>query len=144
MGFKGPMFAPSASGDIYLVKAIVGENFAHDIFFLDDDLKDPNMPSSIKEVAARIKEKYGVEVTSAHCMGWEALYCLTQAIEAAQSLDPTVVAKTWEKMKKIDTLYGAGKMGGLKDFGINHVVMKPRPVTCLDKGKVKFLKFIEP
>ena len=35
-------------------------------------------------------------------------------------------------------------MGGLKDFGINHVVMKPRPITRLENGKVKFIKFITP
>ncbi len=35
-------------------------------------------------------------------------------------------------------------MGGLKDFGINHVVMKPRPLARLKKGEVEFVKFITP
>ncbi|MBW1700737.1 MAG: ABC transporter substrate-binding protein [Deltaproteobacteria bacterium] len=142
--FNGPMFAPSTTGDIYFIQKMVGKDFAHDIFFLDPDLKSPEMPSVIKEIGKRVRDKYGVELTSSHCLGWEVLRCLVQAIEAAQSLDPTVVAQTWENMKNIQTLYGKGKMGGLKDFGINHVVMKPRPLARLKKGEVEFVKFITP
>jgi branched-chain amino acid transport system substrate-binding protein len=144
LGFKGPMFAPSATGDIYLVRAMVGEEFAHDVFFLDVDLKSAQMPPVIREIGKRAKNKYGATLTSGHCFGWEAFLCLTQAIEFAQSLDPTMVARSWEKMKSIDTLYGPATMGGLQDFGINHIVMKPRPITGLDHGSVKFIKFIMP
>ena len=144
LGFTGPMFAPSATGDIYLVRDIVGRDFAYDIFFLDEDTKSPKMPSVIKEARQRVLDKYGVELTSAHGYAWEALWCMAQAIEAAQSLDPTVVAGTWENMKSIETMYGKGTMSGLKDFGINHVIMKPRPLTRLEKGEVEFVKPITP
>jgi len=144
LGFTGPMFAPSATGNIYLIPKLVGKDFSHDIFFLDADLKSPKMPPVIKEARRRVLDKYGVELTFGHGAGWEALWCLVQAIEAAQSLDTTIVAKTWENMKNIETLYGRGSMGGMKDFGINHVVMKPRPLTRLENGAVKFIKFITP
>lgn len=144
LGFTGPMFAPSATGDIYFIQALVSKDSAHDIFFLDADLKSPKMPSVVKEARQRVLDKYGVELTFGHAAGWEALWCMAQAIEAAQSLDPTVVAGTWENMKSIETLYGKGRMGGLEDFGINHIVMKPRPLTRLENGEVAFVKFITP
>ncbi|MGD2124817.1 MAG: ABC transporter substrate-binding protein [Desulfobacteraceae bacterium] len=142
--FNGPMFAPSATGDIYLVNMLIGKAASHDVFFLDSDLKSSQMPPLIGVLRKRISDKYSLALGSDHCFGWEALWCLTQAIEAAQSLDTTMIAKTWENMKNIDTLYGKGTMGGLKEFGINHVVMKPRPITRLENGKVEFVKFITP
>jgi hypothetical protein len=33
-------------------------------------------------------------------------------------------------------------MGGLDTFGINHVIIKPVPVTRLKNGEVEFVKFI--
>lgn len=144
LGFKGPMFAPSATGNIYLIPQLAGKAFCNDIFFLDADVKSPKMPALVKEARKWVMDKYGVEVTFGHTAGWEALWCLVQAIETAQSLDPTTVAKTLEKMKSIETLYGKGTMSGMKDFGINHVVLKPRPLTKLEQGEVKFVKFITP
>lgn len=144
LGFTGPMFAPSATGNIYLIPKLAGKDFCYDMFFLDADLKSPKMPPIVKEARQQVKDKFGVEFTFSHGCGWEALWCLAQAIEAAQSLDTTEVAKVWEKMKSIKTLYGKGTMSGLKDFGINHVVLKPRPLTRLKKGDVEFVKFITP
>lgn len=144
LGFKGPMFAPSATGNIALIPMLAGKDYSDNIFFLDADFNSPKMPSVIKEARKKVKDKFGVEVTFGHTAGWEALWCLAQAIEAAQSLDTTVVAKTWEKMKSIKTLYGQGVMSGMEDFGINHVIKKPRPLTRLENGEVKFTKFIIP
>jgi hypothetical protein len=64
-----------------------------------------------------------------------------QAIEAAQSLDPTVVKDTWEKMKSIETPYGTGKMGGLNTYGINHSVSAPMPLVSLKDGEVVWVKW---
>ena len=43
--------------------------------------------------------------------GFDAIYTMVQAIENAQSLDPQVVATSWEKMTTIDTVFGAGNNG---------------------------------
>ncbi|MAF32512.1 MAG: ABC transporter substrate-binding protein [Desulfobacterales bacterium] len=144
LGFTGPMFAPSATGNIYLIPMLAGKDFSYDIFFLDADLKSPKMPSIVKEARQQVSNKFGVDLTFGHGAGWESLWCLVQAIEAAQSLDTIKVAKVWEKMKSIETLYGEGTMSGLKDFGINHVVLKPRPLSRLEKGEIEFIKFISP
>jgi hypothetical protein len=69
---------------------------------------------------------------------------MVQAIQEAQSLDTTAVVEAWEKMKSIDTCYGKGKMGGMETFGINHVGIKPIPLTILKNGEVKFIRFVNP
>ena len=75
--------------------------------------------------------------------GFQAIYVLVQAIEKAQSLDPTVIKGSWEKMKAIDTVYGPGRMGGLKTYGINHTVCHPCPIQALQDGQVKWVKWVD-
>ena len=70
--------------------------------------------------------------------GFNALYTLVKAIEAAQSLDPKVVAETWGKMKTITTSFGEAKMGGLKTYGLNHNVYFIKPIMRLEKGELLF------
>jgi branched-chain amino acid transport system substrate-binding protein len=141
LGFEGPMFAHVPTGDIYLARDMIGEKFAHDIFFIEPDLKSPKMPPIIKEAGERIRKMFGVDLLYAHIAGWEALWTLVQAIEKANSLDTTKIAETWEKMDSINAMYGKAKMGGMKTFGINHVMMRPVPITRLNNGKVEFVKF---
>jgi len=144
LGFVGPMFSWTPTGDIYFVRDIIGKDFADNIFFVEPDFKNPRMPPIIKEAAKKIMDKFGTEIKFSHVAGWEALWCMVQAIEAAQTLDTLSVVQTWEKMKNIETMYGKGRMGGKDIFGINHVIIKPIPITRLKKGKVEFIKFINP
>ena len=68
-----------------------------------------------------------------------ALWALTRAIEAADSLDPSVVKAKWESMDRIDTLFGTGTMSGDQTYGIdNHAVGHPHPYQKLMKGKASF------
>jgi branched-chain amino acid transport system substrate-binding protein len=68
-----------------------------------------------------------------------ALYTLTQAIRAADSIDPTVVKAKWESMDKIETLFGTGIMSGDKTYGIRkHAVAHPHPYQKLMNGKALF------
>ena len=64
-----------------------------------------------------------------------SLFVLKEAIEAAQSLDPTVVRDTLESMETIDTIYGPGVLCGEKTFGIKHIISHPLPVQILKDGK---------
>jgi hypothetical protein len=66
--------------------------------------------------------------------GFDAIYTMVQAIEHAQSLDPAVVAASWEKMGTIDTVFGPGKMGGLETYGINHSVYTQLPILRLENN----------
>ena len=69
--------------------------------------------------------------------GADALFDLKYVIEAAKSLDPTVVKTKWESLSKIDTIFGPGVVCGEKTFGIkNHVVSHPQTVQILKNGVV--------
>ena len=73
--------------------------------------------------------------------GWSSIWTLVQAIEKAQSIDPTAVMKTWEKMDTVQTPWGTGRMGGAKTFGLKHMVIDLSPITRLQNGKVEFVRW---
>jgi hypothetical protein len=55
-----------------------------------------------------------------------------------------VVKNAFEKMTKIDTPTGPGKLAGAKTYGISHVVVRPLPVVRITNGRVEHLKWIDP
>jgi branched-chain amino acid transport system substrate-binding protein len=144
LGFKGPMLVLSQGADPYVVLGIAGKDFATDFMATSYALKDPEMTPMIKEVGKIIKSKFGVDNTYDQLSSFEAMWILTQAIEKAQSLDPTVVKNSLEKTTKIDTPNGPGKMGGLKTFGINHALVRPFPVVRIMNGIVKHITWFTP
>jgi hypothetical protein len=74
--------------------------------------------------------------------GWNEVMVIVQAIEKAQSLDTTVIANTWRKMDSIKTIYGPGKMGGEKTYGIKNAVCSRLAITeVLPGGVVKHVKW---
>jgi hypothetical protein len=66
---------------------------------------------------------------------------MVQAIEKAQSLDPTVVATTFQNLKSIDTAEGPATIGGLKTWGINATVITQCPLSRFKDGKTEFIGF---
>ncbi len=139
MGFKGPIFGGNYD-DAYQIKEIAGKAASTDFFIHQVDLDSPEMTPMIKEIVKMAKAKHG-KTYGMHVFGFNAMYVLKQAIEKAQSIDPTAVKDTWEKMTAIDTIYGPGKMGGLKTYGINHTVCAPCPIVRLMDGEVKWAKW---
>ena len=97
----------------------------------------PNLPDITKEVFQMAKAKYGLFNTNLD-VGFTTVYTVVQAIQAAQSLDPKVVAAVLEKMDKIDTVYGPGNMGGLQTYGVNHCLYRNAPQERIDNGKITF------
>ena len=143
LGFKGPFAFFTTVADCHVIAKMAGSS-ATDIWAIGYDWGSPKMPDGVKKVAQIIKQKVGQDLTSETAMGFEALWLLTQAIEHAQSLDPTVVKNAFEKMTKFETLTGPGKLGGAKTFGINHDVINPFPIIRIMDGKVEHIRFIEP
>ena len=141
MGFKGPIFGCNYD-DGYQILQVAGKDASTDFFIHSLVLDSPEMTPLIKMIVKRAKEKYG-ECYVTTIWGFQTVYVLAQAIEKAQSLDPTVVKNTWEKMEKIDTVYGPGKMGGLKTYGVNHTVCHPCPIQALKDGKVTWVKWVD-
>lgn len=141
MGFKGPVFGCNYD-DAYQIREIAGKEASTDFFIHQIDLDSPDMTPMIKEIAKRAKAKHG-KAYGMHIWGFNPLYELKQVIEAAQSVDPTAIKDTWEKMKTVDTVYGQGKMGGLKTYGINHTVCAPCPIVSLMNSEVKWVKWVD-
>jgi ABC-type branched-subunit amino acid transport system substrate-binding protein len=139
-GFKGPLGA-MCPDNIYALLGIVGPE-ASDIFIHSIKADAPEMTPVAKELI-KIGLAAKLELPAAPDWVWvaTALWPLVQAIEAAQSLDPTVVKDAFEKMKVIQTPYGAGHLCGLKTFGIPHMITSPQPMTAIEKGTIKWIGF---
>jgi len=133
LGFTGPMFG--CHEDPYDIATVAGQAASNNFFVHNLQVDSPAMTPMIKEIMKLGQAKFQRQ-SPTYVWAWEAAYCLTQAIQKAQSLDPTVVKNTWEKMSSIDTVYGPGRVGGMKTYGINHNVSYSTPVTSLQDGKV--------
>jgi branched-chain amino acid transport system substrate-binding protein len=141
MGFKGPIFGCNYD-DGYQILQVAGKESSNDFFVHSLVLDSPEMTPLIKMIVERAKKKHG-EAYVTTVWGFQGIYVLAQAIEKAQSLDPTVVRDTWEKMDKIDTVYGPGRMGGFKTYGIKHTVCHPCPIQALKNGQVSWVKWVD-
>ncbi|MGD0917995.1 MAG: ABC transporter substrate-binding protein [Thermodesulfobacteriota bacterium] len=117
------------------VGAIAGSEALKDVFTFAVTPYDLSNPPLMNEITKRIIAKYGPS-TSIYLQGANSLWVLKQVIEAAQSLDPTVVKAKWEAMDKVDTLFGPGRMCGDITYGIkHHAVAHPEPVQVSKEGK---------
>lgn len=105
-------------------------------------MDDPRNSPIIKDFSARFNKQFGHSLWY-NLWGADCLYVLVKAIEAAQSLDPTVVKDKWEKMKTIDSLYGPSYIGGLKTHGINHTIYHAVGIQTLMNNQVKHVKWID-
>lgn len=143
LGFTGPIVT-QGTGDSHEMVQMIGEEFATDLIWAGFDMKAPDNPPMIKEIIKLWNEKYKKPFNLDALDAWSGLWALAQAIEKAQSFDPAEVVKTWESMTSIETPWGAGKMGGAKTFGVNHMVLAPAPISRLMNGKVDSTKWYEP
>ncbi|MBS4025015.1 MAG: ABC transporter substrate-binding protein [Clostridia bacterium] len=139
LGFKGVIYGSNVTSAEEIVE-YSGAEEAEGFFVFGLDTNYPNMPPIIAELVNRGTAKFG-KTDSLHLWGWHTVWSLVQGIEAAQSLDPAVVAKKMQAMP-IETLWGTGTMGGNKTFGMNNVVNAPTPIFEVRNGKPEFVKFI--
>jgi branched-chain amino acid transport system substrate-binding protein len=128
-----PVDAPSVLGAL-------GEAATGIVGILSKQVEDPNMPAPMKRLMNMGDPKRHV-----FGLACEALYLLKNAIEAADSVDPTAVAKKWETLTTIPTLYGDGFPSGNQLYGLtNHAWANPIPVCLIDKQKVDYKPWIIP
>ena len=144
LGFKGPFCFTMLGADPNVIIKIAGSKYATDIFATNFDYTSEKMPPMVKEMARVIKQKIGAEITADSFMSFEALWVLAQAIENAQSVDPTEVRNAFENMKKIDMATGPGKLTGLKTYGINRIVIRSIPIIKIMNGKIEQLGWVDP
>lgn len=143
LGNKKPYGAaiPSVLDDVLKV---AGPEATKDVFMCGATPIDPNNPPLMREMGKRITAKYGKD-ESIYLQGADSFWVLMQAIEAAQSLDPTVVKAKWETMDKVETFQGTGRMCGDETYGIkHHAVSHPQPFQTLKDGKVINAGLVDP
>ncbi len=93
----------------------------------------PQMEEFMKRYFAKVKGGALIIQNSS------ATYVLPQILQAAQSLDANEIRKALPKLGNIETLWGPGRMGGEKTYGVRNAVTHPLPSQYLDeKGVQKF------
>ena len=142
LGFDGPIFNLSPTSP-EVVRALAGKDAATDCIVPAPDVTSPEMTPKIREIRKMLLEKYG-ECNFDYVRQWDSFWWMVQAIEKAQSLDPTEVAKTWEKMDHLEASSGSGKMGGQQSYGINHIGVLPFAVTRLMNGQMEHVGWFTP
>ena len=142
LGFKGPLITCN-TGDPGVFIHLIGKD-ATDFIFAGFEPTAADTPAMVKTIVKLWDQKYKKPFSLDAIDGFSSVWTLTHAIEKAQSLDPDKVIMAWEKMETIETPTGQGKMGGLKAFGINHMVLAPAPVTLLKNGKVESTRWYPP
>jgi len=107
------------------IASIAGAELTTDILSNAMLATNPHNPPQMQEIIDTLREQRGEE-RSVFFHQANAAWVLMKAIEAAQSLDPTVVKETLESMGTIDTILGEGTICGSETFGINHAVAHPQ------------------
>jgi len=147
LGFKGPILYHSPMDPAIILRA-VGAEKSNDVFGAGVDINSPkNVKDEMREVAKWWKKKYREDFVSDSLMAFDVVWTLCQAMEKARSLDPEVVASTLEAMTKLgslQTVFGAARMGGLKTFGVNRVLVRPAPLSVIKSGKIDLLSLTLP
>ena len=143
LGYKGPIVSVGTADSMVFVQ-MIGKESATDFIFAGFDMNGPDNPAMVKEVMRLWAEKYKKPFNLDALDAWSGLWVLAQAIEKAQSLDPSAVVGTLEGMKVVETPWGSGTMGGAKTFGVNHMVLPPAPISRLVGGKVESTIWYKP
>jgi branched-chain amino acid transport system substrate-binding protein len=138
LGYTGPIvwagYAPMTVG-------LVGPEAANDIInILSARYQAPGNPPILDQILAM-----GDTERQWFGMAPNGLYMLKYAIEAADSLDPTVVRDTWENLDTIPTVYGDGFPSGDQLYGLHHHAWAyPCAVTLIMNGQIESKPWISP
>jgi len=107
------------------IVSIAGAEFTTSILSNSMSAENPHNTPNMQEIVETLREQRGEE-RSIFFHQANAAWVLMKAIEAAQSLDPTVVKETLENMGTVDTIMGEGTVCGTETFGINHAIAHPQ------------------
>jgi len=144
MGFKGPA-AMANYDDPYDIATLAGKEFTAPFWThgWSRDVNDPQLTPDMKEVIKRAQAKFG-KFHQWNLWGWNEVNMVVQVLQKAQSFDTAVLADTFRKMNKIETVWGPGHMGGEKTYGVKNVVCSRVAITeVLPDGSVKHVKWID-
>ena len=143
LGDNKPIFQPIISS-LVDVAHIAGNDAVKNVVINGITPGDPSNPALMNEIATLTLAKYGPN-TDLFLQSANSLWVLKQVIEAAQTLDPDAVKAQWEKMDKVDTFFGPGRMCGDKTNGVKgHAVCHAMPFQMMKDGKVVFAGWSAP
>jgi branched-chain amino acid transport system substrate-binding protein len=114
---------------------IAGAEATENVFSVTLTAGDPELSAVADEIINRTVAQYGSD-EPLHLKGANVLYIFKEAIEAADSLDPTVVKNKLESMGTVETIFGTGRICGEETFGIKHTVAHPLPIQLFKNGQV--------
>ena len=130
LGNKKPMVCVSAC-DVRDILAVSGTEGGHDVIAQAPIPYGKGNPALLNKIYETANKKVPMEILSAN-----GLWVLTKVIEAANSLDPTVVKAKWETMDGVDSLFGPSTFGGDETYGLkHHAVGHPQSYQKLVNGK---------
>jgi len=139
LGFKGVFISdsPLAPG---IILSIVGPEGSHDVLTngMDFSHATPGIKESMDQWAKVYKEPYFEDTPVTYAQA-EAF---VQALKKANSVEVEKVIAAFESMTapgSFNTCWGPAYMSGKKTFGVNRVLNRPVPQTCLMNGKIEFL-----
>jgi branched-chain amino acid transport system substrate-binding protein len=142
-GYKKPIWCSTYQPAEDCLK-IAGKEVSNLFFQHGLSADDPKNAPIIKDILRMSKAKYGEQPIYYTALGFDNVWLLLQAIEAAQSIDPTEVRNKWEKLDKMKSVWGGvAHVGGMETYGIRHTVTHPIPVIALMNGAVKTMKWID-
>lgn len=144
LGFKGPFLSNSPlAPEVFL--NVAGVDTCTDLITNAVNIQKNN--DQIKAVIDLWAKTYKDYFISDAVPAYDAVWILTQIMEKAQSLDPKTVMTTLESMTHpgdLKSLMGSAYMGGMERFGVNHVLIRPIPISHFNKDQVVFADFIQP
>ena len=133
-GFDGP-YITTIPTSVQEFANIGGADVCEGVSSVALSYDDPNNPPLLQEMIARIQTEIGSEETL-HLKGANCLFILKEAIEAAGSIDPTVVKATLESMGTVETPFGLATICGTELLGIaNHLIANPLPIDLFTGGQ---------
>jgi len=120
-GFDGPVGRIGGEATSAIVKALGGDPKALGDFFYYAAINTEK--PSVQEYFKTFEEKYGEEPLAVSAQVLPGARLMLKAIDEADSLDPTKVAKALEKLPIDDPTQGKGVWGGKEFYGINHEII---------------------
>jgi branched-chain amino acid transport system substrate-binding protein len=125
------------------IMAIAGKEASNNIISFGPTPHAPGNPPILDEIYDRSSKIR--DMPSFYLLTPNGLYVLLQVIQAADSLDPTVVKAKWESMDGVDSLYGKATFGGDETYGLkHHAVGHPMSYSKLVDGKVVYGGWVDP
>ncbi len=144
LGYQGAFIsdAPTAPA---LILSLVGPAGSDKVISNGMDLGSatPSMKDCMNRWAKKFKEPF----FSDSIITWAEAEVFVQALKKANSVVPEKVVAAFDAMTAPDsfqTAFGPGHMAGKNRFGVNRVVVRPMPISRLDKGKISFVGFKMP